>query len=225
MADDFWARSNPDAPNQPHDLYYLVRWDESFQKTKTNGNGTSGWAQALAVAGRQNYKTWFGIVPENGGLVRIHLCAHTPCTACWDAGKYGTMGVPMHLILATPPGEGAVVLPSAPPIAEPEVPVAPAVAEPEALPEPQAEENAVPELAAEPGPSEAPAAAPEAPGEPAVAELEASPELEEPSIMPLEYPFDAMHVDYEAPADAELPLVSAAPPAACPPPLLGTYSS
>ena len=29
--------------------------------------------------------------------VRVHLCAKNPCSAMWDASKYGQMLVPIHL--------------------------------------------------------------------------------------------------------------------------------
>ena len=41
-------------------------------------------------------------------MCRIHLCAHSPCTAVWPVSKYGMTGPPLHVQAGHKPMPSAV---------------------------------------------------------------------------------------------------------------------
>ena len=78
---------------------YTWKWDRSCSALKKNPAGTSGWAEILHSTNAAH---------PTGTVCRIHLCAHSPCTAVWPASKYGMTGPPLHLQAGHKPMPSAV---------------------------------------------------------------------------------------------------------------------
>ena len=90
----FWAK---DDDGHVHKL----QWDRECFKVTTNQYGTTGFVTVLES-------------DSLDGNVRIHLCAHQPCTARWTCvSRYGIYGPPTHM-------QPHVSPPLAPPAASPE---------------------------------------------------------------------------------------------------------
>ena len=67
-------------------VYYQVILKAHPNRITKNPNGIIAWADVLHRS--------CGGAPKDA---RVHLCAKNPCSAMWDASKYGQMPVPIHL--------------------------------------------------------------------------------------------------------------------------------
>ena len=65
------------------------RWHRSWSRVTKKASGVTGWATVVRSGGPAT--------DENGGPIRVHLCAHSPCIARWPPGKYGAFPVPLHV--------------------------------------------------------------------------------------------------------------------------------
>ena len=92
-------------------MAYQVQWDTTTKATKKNYEGTSGWVKCLAIRGRTDVYTYYGLVTV-GSSFRMHLCSETRCVAHWEESKYGVMGQPLHLILEEAPAPDHVAGPA-----------------------------------------------------------------------------------------------------------------
>ena len=97
--ENFWVESNPgeqfpDWHAEPCCLQ--VVWDWGRQKPKKNNGGVNGYAMSCQVVQGGDHV-------QPGKIFRMHVCAHTPCTAHWTDSKYGLLGQPLHVRLAGPP--------------------------------------------------------------------------------------------------------------------------
>ena len=68
------------------DGYYQVKLKAHPNRITKNAHGIIAWADVL-------HRSCGGALED----VRVHLCAKNPCVAKWDASKYGSMLVPIHL--------------------------------------------------------------------------------------------------------------------------------
>jgi len=88
MAGAAVAAHQPFSGRNDGGILYTLRWHHTYgTKVTTTSYGTTGWSTVLDVDGGSH---------SEGDVVRVHLCAHNPCQARWEASKYGTQGVPMH---------------------------------------------------------------------------------------------------------------------------------
>ncbi len=74
-----------------------LEWHHAWNRVTSNPSGVTGWATILATSS----STY-----EVGSKIRIHKCAHVPCTARHPASKYGAYAPPIH-VRELPPDEGA----------------------------------------------------------------------------------------------------------------------
>ena len=65
------------------------RWHRSWNRPTPSKYGVTGWATVVRSGGPA--------VTENGGPIRVHKCAHSPCEARWPPCKYGVFPVPLHV--------------------------------------------------------------------------------------------------------------------------------
>ena len=103
----FWVESTPDT-SRPEwhegDCYMEIAWDFTQQLPKKTCYGTTGYATLCTVIMGDE-------IAEPGNNFRFHICANTPCTAQWEASKYGGgKEAPLHVVLAPPPEAGGDVL-------------------------------------------------------------------------------------------------------------------
>ena len=67
-------------------VHAILRWDiEKYQRPRGSASGLSGYAKVLHshpadFRWKRGYANF-----------RIHVCKHSPCTAMWDAAKYGSV--------------------------------------------------------------------------------------------------------------------------------------
>ena len=90
---------------------FTVKWKWEPSLPTTRPNGVTGWAD------------------HNGKVIRVHVCAHNPCTAVHSPAKYGNFTAPKHgrLLPRLPNTETLLPPPETEPLAEP-APVAPITA-------------------------------------------------------------------------------------------------
>ena len=69
---------------------YEFKWHHLWSRVTQNKSGTTGWATILQSTNESN--------PAKN-ICRIHVCAHNPCIAVWDASKYGDKPPPYHVEL------------------------------------------------------------------------------------------------------------------------------
>ena len=67
-------------------VHAILCWDtEKYQRPRASASGLSGYAKAL-----HSYPADFRWKRGYANF-RIHVCKHAPCTAMWDAAKYGSV--------------------------------------------------------------------------------------------------------------------------------------
>lgn len=98
----------------PHTGQYELTWMEKPPTRKTpNPSGTTGW-----VVIKRSTNAVYG----QGQSLRVHICAHNPCTARHKAEKYGSSYTPpvhMQRITCMGPAAAPVLVWTAAPIADP----------------------------------------------------------------------------------------------------------
>ena len=108
-----------------------VAWNHEWARVTTNKNGTTGWGRVVSTS--------VPIIPQGskltpievGSVIRIHKCAHKPCTVQYPDAKYGVYGPPAHVLEtcslpAVAESVSSILLaPSAEEVVPPEVPLPP----------------------------------------------------------------------------------------------------
>ena len=96
----------------------LAKYEQEFQvRDETNVTFNAKWQWSPSQPFRNNAGI-SGWALSDGKVIRLHVCANSPCTARYPAIKYGHLPPPRHVQL-TKPGTAAAAAESATTVALP----------------------------------------------------------------------------------------------------------
>ncbi len=76
---------------------FKARWvTNTYARVSSNKNGMTGWCKVVTTICGGVQQT-FDRSMLDGEEVRVHRCAHIPCSADYPASKYGMQGRPLHV--------------------------------------------------------------------------------------------------------------------------------
>ena len=83
-------------------LEELAKYEQEFKvrdETSIVFNAKWQWAPTIPTRNKAGVTGW---ALSDGQVIRFHVCANVPCTARFQASKYGNCPVPRHVRLIEP---------------------------------------------------------------------------------------------------------------------------